>query len=191
MESTSPKINNLKVHLVLTALGTQHLKKVLVFKEKKSYNNFDVVREGYTYIIFPESGFINITGVKGFSELTLITPKFCQVFGLKPSDIATDVVVDNISASGNFRQRVNLTQLQAVVNAKRSTFSTHFDRNFFPGAFCKTRGLGTLTLFPSGRYVVVGSQCLEQVETIFQEMSAIIKMLSTTGKTSPFAPIAD
>lgn len=191
MNGASPRINNLKVHVVLTEGGVEQLKIALLEKQKTSYNNFDVVRGGHTYIVFPKKGFVNITGIKSFSELTSVIPQLCQTFGLKTSEITPKVVIDNISAAGNFGQRVSLVRLQQIVNKggveKRKFFSTHFDRNFFPGAFCKTRGLGTITLFPSGKYVVVGAKCLEHVEQIFQEMSALIPLLLTTEKTNASA----
>jgi TATA-box binding protein (TBP) (component of TFIID and TFIIIB) len=91
------------------------------------------------------------------------------------------VVVDNISASGDFRQRVNLTHLQQTLNCRnlkeRNYFTVHFDRNFFPGAFCKTLGFGTITVFPSGKYVVVGAKCLEHITNIHREMTAVIATL--------------
>lgn len=178
---TRPRINNLKVHVVLTQSGTDQLKKSLLSKEKTTYNNLTVVRQGFTYIVFPEKGFINITGVQSFDAAQDIIPQLEQVFGLRRFDLASDIVVDNISAAGDFTTRVNLVQLQKRLNKggeERNTFfSVHFDRNFFPGAFCKTRGFGTLTVFPSGKYVVVGAKCLEHVEKIVQRMCVTILAL--------------
>jgi len=193
-QGAGPRINNLKVHLVLTESGNEKLKTLLPFKcNSKQYSNFGVVKDRHTYIIF-SNGFVNITGVKDFTELTEVIPRFCQLFELTRSEIASDVIVDNISAAGNFQRRVDLTQLQRIVNQRKTQhstfFSVHFDRNFFPGAFCKTRGLGTLTLFPSGKYVVVGSKCLEHVEKIFQQMCVLMPLLSKTGRMKVFAQSA-
>jgi TATA-box binding protein (TBP) (component of TFIID and TFIIIB) len=155
-------------------------------KSKKTFNNFSVVREEHTYIIFPEKGFVNITGVRRFSELVSIIPKFCAAFGLAQTDVASDVIVDNISASGDFYSRVNLSRLQQLLNRRggEEYFTVQFDRNFFPGAFCKTRGFGTLTLFPSGKFVVVGAKCLEHLEKTFQEMRAVMTILLSPQKMS-------
>jgi len=181
MRGTSPKINNLKVHIVLTESGTRKLKLGLFAEgREQKYSNFAVVRSKHTYIVFT-SGFVNITGIRSFTERPTVIPLFCQEFGVTTDDIASDIVIDNISAAGNFQRRVDLKRLQRIVNKRKTQhstfFSVHFDRNFFPGAFCKTRGLGTLTLFPSGKYVVVGSKCLEHVEKIFQQMCVLMPLL--------------
>ena len=179
-QTTAPKINNLKAHIVLTESGIYCLEEALRRVEKKCYNNYVVVKDKLTYIIFPKKGFVNITGIKTFSKLPQVVPEFCAFFDINASDVS-NIIVDNVSASGNFLRRVNLANLQKKINGEgfknRKFFSCHFDRNFFPGSFCKTQGFGTLTLFSSGKYVVVGSKCLEQVDRIFQEMSVVISTL--------------
>lgn len=190
-EDTRPKVNNLKVHLLLTKSGVKKLEYSLLNKEKKTYNNFHVLKnERFTYIIFPKKGFINVTGIPNFGHLKSVTPQLCDFFGLKADDVASDVIIDNISASGNFGRRVNLTTLQTTVNGKGGEiFVVQGDRNIFPGSFCKTRklntkGFGTLTLFSSGSYVLVGCRSMEDVEKAFQHMSAVMKMLPPLEKTS-------
>ena len=187
-EATRARIYNLKGHIRLTEIGIQKLKTALKTKEVKTHNNFLVVKVkegGHTYIIFPDVGFINITGVKGFSQVNSIIPRFCDTFGLSRLEIAGGVEIDNISASGNFQKRVNLEILKSTLNKSKSrgerlgkiVFTVHFDRNFFPGAFCKTRGYGTLTVFQSGKYVVVGAKCQQDLEEIVHEMFAVITTL--------------
>ena len=181
-KTSNPQINNLKVHVLLTTSGIHRLKKSLLTVIAKSYNNFSVVKDEFTYILFPKRGFVNITGIRGFVDVNRVIPHLCLFFSLNRSDILSDIVIDNISASGNFWQRVNLVNLHKTINkrssVKRVGFqSCTFDRNRFPGAFCRTYGFGTLTLFPSGKYVVVGAKCQEHVDHIFQQMSAVIAML--------------
>lgn len=185
--SLPPTVNNIKVHITLTQTGVQHLKVALRHKSKKTYNNFSVVREGgHTYIIFADKGFVNITGVSSYEQLPNIIPQFCAAFHLVEQDVASPCVVDNISASGDFKKRCNLVHLQQLLNRRggKNYFTVSFDRNYFPGAFCKTRGFGTLTLFPSGKYVLVGAKCLEHLQQTFQEMCAVMTLLSTRQKTN-------
>jgi TATA-box binding protein (TBP) (component of TFIID and TFIIIB) len=175
---TVPKVNNLKGHISLTAYGAQQLRKALMSKEKKTYNNFVVVKEELTYVIFPDRGFVNITGVKNYSRLRQIIPQFCETFSVRGEDVATGLVIDNISAAGDFRRWINLTSLQQKINlSERSHFSCHLDRNFFPGAVCKSPGLGTITVFPSGKYVIVGAKCQTHVHVIFRKMHVLISTL--------------
>lgn len=181
-EAATPTVNNLKVHIILTSTGVQHLKTSLLYESRKNFNNFSVVRQGWTYIIFANRGFVNITGINSYSQIESVIPQFCAAFKLDRAHVASDVVVDNISANGDFGKRCNLALLQRLLNKRggeeeRKYFTITFDRNFFPGAFCKTRGFGTLTLFPSGKFVLVGAKCLEHVEKTFLQMRAVIAIL--------------
>ena len=171
-----PTVNNLKTHICVEGKNIQRLITALQKIEHIVHNNFIVCRDVYTFIIFPKRGFINITGIKSFCDLKNVIPHFCKLFKVEV-DPKTELVVDNISASGSFDQFVNLVKLQQVLNSRKKEFTVHFDRNFFPGAFCKTSGLGTLTLFPTGKYVVVGAKCLEHVNSISQMMGAVIQTL--------------
>lgn len=187
MGETGLAINNVKVHLELNKNCIEHLTQVLETKKGKWYNNFFVYKSGEkkpTFIIFPKRGFVNVTGIKSFAEIPLLIPLFCEIFHVEERDITSGVTVDNISAAGNFRRRVDLVQLQQHVNKKgeKKYFTVHFDRNFFPGAFCRTSGFGTLTLFPTGKYVLVGVKCLEHAEKTVQAMIAIISTLSTMNE---------
>lgn len=201
MEGTSPVVNNLKVHFLLDHSCIHHVTEVLRSREDTvCYNNYFVVKNRFSFIIFPKSGFVNITGIKSFSHLPEVIPHFCKLFPhVGEKNIASEIVIDNISAAGNFGQRVDLVCLQHTVNRskerggarEKTCFTVHFDRNFFPGAFCRTRGFGTLTVFPSGKYVVVGAKCLEHVDKVVQQMLVIISTLSTTkGMEKLSAPTA-
>jgi TATA-box binding protein (TBP) (component of TFIID and TFIIIB) len=179
---TAPKVNNLKGHILLTACGAQQLREtLLIYKEKKTHNNFVVVKAVHTYVIFPNKGFVNITGVKGFSLLNQIIPQFCATFSVRGEDVSSQQpVIDNISAAGDFDRWIDLTRLQQLINLPeegRRQFSFHLDRNFFPGAVCKSPGLGVITIFKSGKYIVVGAKCQEHVDSIFQKMRVLIEAL--------------
>ena len=174
-----PKVNNLKGHISLTARGAQQLRETLMCKEKTRHNNFVVVKEDLTYIIFPDIGFVNITGIKDFSFLERIIPRFCETFSVRGEDVTSQLVIDNISAAGDFHRLIDLSSLQQKINLpeERRRFSFHLDRNFFPGAVCKSVGLGTITVFPSGKYVIVGVRCQADVNRIFQKMHVLIVAL--------------
>jgi TATA-box binding protein (TBP) (component of TFIID and TFIIIB) len=171
-----PIVNNLKTHISLKGENVYQLTQSLERKERKVHNNFSVVNNVYTFIIFPKSGFVNITGIKSFSDLKNVIPHFCKVFDIKLTEPA-ELIIDNISAAGSFNRKVNLVRLQEVINSEKTDFSVHYDRNFFSGAFCKAIGFGTVTVFPSGKYVVVGPKCQEHVDSIIQKMDAIIHAL--------------
>ena len=110
------------------------------------------------------------------------------ILNLQNKHVESKLVIDNISASGDFHQTVNLVKLQQMINAgEYPNITTHFDRNFFPGAFCKIVGLGTVTVFQSGKFVIVGSKCQEHVDQVTKLMSAIINELSTMNGSSKYS----
>jgi TATA-box binding protein (TBP) (component of TFIID and TFIIIB) len=178
--SVEARVNNVKAHLVLKNEGKLKLQEILNKKEVKTYGNYKVLRDVHTYIIFPSNGFVNITGIKSLQDLPFrVIELFCSTFSVSKEEIG-ELVVDNITAVGNFNRRVNLEKLQQVANVKsahRSYFTVHFDRHIFPGAFCKTFGFGTLSVYASGKYVVVGAKCQDLVQKLVEKVFALIKTL--------------
>ena len=178
--TTVAVINNIKAHIQLDKIFIKDFQSNVLRRKGKVYNNFIVIKFIYTFIIFPKKGFINITGIKNFAAYERVIPLFCDLFQAGNSNLeSSKLVIDNISASGDFHQTVNLVKLQQMINAgEYPNITTHFDRNFFPGAFCKIVGLGTVTVFQSGKFVIVGSKCQEHVDQVTKLMSAIINELS-------------
>jgi TATA-box binding protein (TBP) (component of TFIID and TFIIIB) len=189
MDTTLPKINNLKGHIRVNKECVERIRSTLKlnvkkWKKNKEYHNFIVVKDKYSYIIFPRSKkgcYINITGIKSFEDVKNVIPELCDTFQLSPIQVKGEVVIDNVSANGDFGRKLHLPQIQEVINGENekdgNTFSTSFDRNYFPGAFCKTLTIGTIIIFPSGKYVIVGSRCAAEVQQVYQMMLAVIQKL--------------
>jgi TATA-box binding protein (TBP) (component of TFIID and TFIIIB) len=184
---TPPSINNIKTHIYLTPKGRDkllaHIK--LFDLPIKRHSNFFVCRdpskERRVYIIFEKQGFINITGIRDFSSLNDVIPQLCNFFTLLPIDVvSSEPIVDNISAAGAFNRRIDLNRLRQSLNSKSGLdcyFTVILNRNKFPGASCRTKQSGTITVFTSGKYVIVGSKCLNHMEQIFTNMCASISIL--------------
>lgn len=172
----APKINNIKAHFELRQNCANNFKRRLQQRGDVTWhNNFAVVRDVYTYIIFPDKGFINITGIKSVCGTSEVISKFCKTFDLSEKDVFTELTIDNISSSGTFGRTINLDKLLQLINsAEKKEFTVHFDRNFYPGAFCKKIGFGTVTVFSSGKYVIVGPKCSETVTHLARLMYATI-----------------
>jgi TATA-box binding protein (TBP) (component of TFIID and TFIIIB) len=196
MDVTLPKINNLKVHIEVNNKCIDRIRKTLKlsgrkWKKSKEFHNFLVIKDKYSYIIFPESknkkgkkkgGYINITGIKSFEDVENVIPELCVTFELNRIQVTGEVVIDNVTANGDFGQKLHLPRIQEVINGETekdgNTFSASFDRNYFPGAFCKTfPKIGTILIFPSGKYVIVGSKCVAEVQKVYQMMLAVIQKL--------------
>ena len=179
--ATSPVVNNYKVHILLTPGGVEKIRKNLALRETTSHGNFVVVRDVYTYSIFVKKGYVNITGIRNNAQLKRVIPEICISFCLEEHEIASDVIIDNISASGKFGGRINTTHVQEQINKRGKErhrfFTASTNRGLFPGTFCRTQGHGTITVFTTGAYVTVGSKCLDSVERLFQEMSVVSAQL--------------
>lgn len=189
---TRPKVNNIKTHLCLTEEGRKRLLtnlKRLNIPVKRVYNfsvcrDLDPRRKGHVYIILEREGFLNITGIRDFASLEDVIPQLCLFFSLHPSDVATpQPLIDNISAAGIFNRRVDLNRLRETIKAKDPEasppyFTITLNRNKFPGASCKAiNGFGTITVFSTGKYVIVGPKCLASMDQVFLRMHALITTL--------------
>jgi len=201
----APKINNVKTHIYLTRKGRKRLLvQIGRYKIKmEKHNNFSVCRdpelERRAYTLFEKQGFINITGIPNLEAVADVIPRLCTVFHLRASHVASSQpCIDNISAAGVFPRRLDLNRLRRIllpeVKSKAqsargvnevidpnpppsSYFTILLNRDKFPGASCRAKGYGTITLFSSGKYVIVGSKCLEQMQQVFLKMAAVIATL--------------
>jgi TATA-box binding protein (TBP) (component of TFIID and TFIIIB) len=187
VSETRPKINNVKVHISINKDCINILKKALfkyeqetVTKNKKSkvkkFPNYISIKENFTYIIFPKGGYINITGIPSLEEIKNVKTELCKDFSLQLHMLTEEVIIDNISASGDFNYKINIPKLQHIL--KNTDFKTKFDRDFFPGIFCYTYTIGTIIIYNSGKYVIVGAKCLQDVKTIHKKMFVHIQILS-------------
>lgn len=163
-----PKINNLKISIVISNAAYMDILKNLNQEKTKEHKNFLVIKDNYTYIIFPNH--INITGIKSIKDLENVKTELCKTFFLDPSLLQEDTVIDNITANGSFKRRLDLAELKKTLNSEKNNFKVDFDRNYFPGAFCKTYKCGTIILFASGKYVIVGAKCPTNVTKIYKMM---------------------
>lgn len=81
-----PTTNHIKAHISLKGLPNciKQLSQALKEKKnKKRKRNFIVLKEFYTYTIFPACGFINIANIKNWEDLKNIVPAFASSFGIK------------------------------------------------------------------------------------------------------------
>jgi TATA-box binding protein (TBP) (component of TFIID and TFIIIB) len=185
----SPKVKNIKGHVQVSRLAVNQLTLSLKGKRFKQYHNFLCVYDRYTYIIFPKRMYVNITGVKNFEELPSVIPNFCKDFNIDIGLIESNFVIDNLTASGHFGKSLNLADIQEYLNEGESPpFTVSYDRDIFPGAYCKHR-LGTISLFATGRFNILGVKCSQEIEEVFTSMLAITNKLSTTTeRDAKFAP---
>ena len=180
-----PLISNIKAQIDLKGLDACicQLSDSLQRKEKVKKHNFFVVKERFTYMVYEKRGFINVTKIRNWEELFTVMLAFAESFKIDQTKLGSErLKVDNITASGNFKRNVDLNKLNIYFNKRPSNAPFpktiyQYGRNRFSGAFVKTRQSGTVIVHKSGKYIIVGSKTVEQVNSIYQWIYAIIQKL--------------
>jgi TATA-box binding protein (TBP) (component of TFIID and TFIIIB) len=190
--TSPPSINNVKVRVKVSKsalsnlkLGISKLAKIGGYTAKKKkifqqHHNFVVYRGTYTYIVFCGEGTVNITGIPSYGKVKHAVKYFCQEFNVSRRDL-TAPTVDNLTASGNFNVYIDLKILKQIINNQKNTNSliksASFNVEHFPACFCRTFSIGTISVFGSGKYNIVGAKCRKHVKDIFQAMTVYISKL--------------
>lgn len=148
--------------------------------EYRTYSNFSVLSnpsetsKKRKYIVFPSSGAVNITGIASFKELgpgirdlLFAYRRNCSKKELKK--ISQTLRINNLTLSGIIRGRVSISNLAEVLS--RNHF-IRYDYNIYPGLYLKVQNLGSLLLFSSGKYSIVGVTCMNQAERLLEIVHA-------------------
>ena len=169
MEATQPKIQNIKAHFCLS--HQNNLKSYLLAKcnagkiSLKFHHNFAVVRSKYVYIIWYQSGFVNVTKIKSEKHVKRACKHLYKILDL-PYDLCHSVV-DNITASGKFNHCLNLRKL--AIYLENNNFKIKYNRYKFPAIFVKVFNCGTFTIFGSGSYNIIGCRSINNLMTVFEK----------------------
>lgn len=165
----------------------------------KKTGNYTSLKNFLAYSIWDAVGKVNITGIKTLEAIQPAINEFSSVFKIDINDIK-DVVVDNIFASGSFQRRVNLRALKLLINSspRIGEEKFHFFCEFIPekfcAAYCRSRRLshtgekaksincpkskrGTVAVFGSGKYNILGATCRRDIVNLFMEMNVLILKL--------------
>jgi TATA-box binding protein (TBP) (component of TFIID and TFIIIB) len=179
-----PVINNIKIRFTVieSQLPTlrDEIRKISEVKDKKTFkklHNFIVFRSSFIFTIFFKSGTVNITGIQRLTDISQAVSVFCQTFDISRRDIVDSIIIDNITASGSFNRDINLRNLKEKINGGKNESrikSASFNPNYFPAAFCKTFGIGTILIFGSGKYNIVGAKSQLDVMEVFNLATTII-----------------
>ena len=142
----------------------------------KTFNNFVVIKDKFTYIIFKKSckklsadNHINITKVDSFDNIC----EAIQFLRFLQSGISLkNIRIDNITVSHNFKRFIDIDILARV--ASQTCFVT-FNKETFPGLFLKFKnGCGTAIVFYTGKSVLLGSKNLNDIEEILSSLNSMI-----------------
>lgn len=177
-----PSVKNIKIHFTIDNLyqlfhgiiGIIDLKLSGDFAGKtfSRGHNFIVYKNRFVYTIFYNKGYINCTKIPNYSGISEAISEFCDTFGLTRQDLSSGITIDNTTSSGKFKHRLNLLELKHKIEQadQYQEIRTKFNPSFFPGLFVKYHFLGTIILFASGKYSVVGAKCQNQSEQIVENI---------------------
>lgn len=192
-ETIEYSIKNVKIRFSLSpSVRSKIIERIRYWQEachtKPSYfmciklPNYIVFKNSLVYTIFTDLNNtyfkINITGIQKVSQIRESVKAFCEHFNVCEKDIISEIFQDSIFACGNYRRTINLRLLMRLINADANRqFKVKFNCETSAAAYCRHKNLGTIAIFRSGKYLILGSKCEAQVQQILCEMNVIIQTL--------------
>lgn len=165
----SPCLKNVKGHFKIPAVSEQLLKERLKKSDNiKFTNNFCSLKVNgstLTYVIFYKAKYINVTGISSVALLDESPYILAQILKL-PYTLLFDVKceVDNMTFSGTFGKCLNLSEIARKLQAKN--FTLRYNPTVFPGLYIKIPPRGSILVFISGKYSIIGVTCKNQAQEI-------------------------
>lgn len=192
----APKTSNVKFHFktifkfcksdLSSIANSKHIHSIKVCR------NFIVLRvhpSSIVFTLFYASTHVNVSGVKDFCLIPLALQLFNTIFNC---DITcSDIVVDNSTSSGllecytrqthaRHRRRLNplIVKTFLETNSHGSDCYVSLHPHFFPGAVLRNitkQSSGTVILFATAKYIIVGAKSRADVLHIKEALCAIIR----------------
>jgi TATA-box binding protein (TBP) (component of TFIID and TFIIIB) len=164
LHQATPLINNYKISVRVKSRIILNVKKVA--GHDKYHGNYAVIRLTYVYIVY-YSGWVNVTGIRNRLLFPAVISNLLDFTNLNYRDLVA-VTVDNISAAGTFGKPLSIRFIRKSLELIKC--EKIFD--YKPGKFCGAsikfgKRKGTINLFTSGNYTIVGANTDERVNEIF------------------------
>lgn len=128
-------------------------------------------------IIIPSSGRVSIAGGKSKKELTNSIEAFLDKLtdiGIPTNKSPDDIIIQNIVANFDFNREFELNSIAIELGLER----TEYDPEQFPGLVYRSSKNAAVLLFTSGKCVITGARCYNEVFVVAQE---IVDNLSQIG----------
>lgn len=162
------KVTNFKISLKVEPICLDSVSEIAKqFNIKfKRYNNFIVVHEQYTYIIFKSgkslNNHINVTKIKLFEDIKNSQQLlFSKILKHLNSNIIS-YKIDNITASYNLNRKINI---DTIIEIFKNLCEVRYNNETFPGVFLKHIH-GTIIIFHSGKTILIGSKDLSKLKCL-------------------------
>ena len=148
----------------------------------KHFNNFSVIKNKYTFIIFTKSKIgrkfhVNITKIPSLVYIPKAIEELKNI--IENPFYAEEIKIENITCLHALNKEVNLIEI--VENIKLGEFSkdiisVRYNPEKFPGLFIKLKQCSVL-LFSSGKIVVIGATSEEKAK------NGILQIANTVNKS--------
>jgi TATA-box binding protein (TBP) (component of TFIID and TFIIIB) len=162
------KITNIKISLKTSFICLNTVIEKIQNIKHKRYNNFVVLRDIYTYVIFKsgngENNHINITKIKTFDDISHAVNHLLNILPI--TEIKRQI--DNITVSLNLCKKINLKELPCFEDC----ISVSYNSEKFPGVFIKFT-CGTIILFHTGKCIFVGIKKEKDIECLISKIVTI------------------
>ena len=138
----------------------------------KHYDNFEVIKTKYTFIIFtrPSRGtrnvfHVNVTKIPDLSHVSEALEKLSKI--INEDFTLEDTRLENLTCTHRAPISVNLRQFflnSANPNIHSDILNVRYSQEKFPGMFIKLKRC-TVLLFSNGRSVIIGASNKEDART--------------------------
>lgn len=167
------KITNVKLSLKISFSCLDTVIQNLSSKEiqYKSYNNFIVFKNIYTYILFKSKDKIqNHLNITNISNLEKVENAICIYKDMFQSVNIISQTIDNITASFTLNKSFNF--LDVIENFK-DIAKVSYNSEKFPGIFIKFP-IGTVIIFHTGKCIIIGCKSVDNLEWLVKKINAYI-----------------
>jgi TATA-box binding protein (TBP) (component of TFIID and TFIIIB) len=165
-----------KIALAHLIVGENEIKSI------KILHNYMIVKTHNNYVYSLNfSGFVNITGLKSENDIISAIKKLYELANQKIKRFRYNI--DNITASGKFGCHIPLHTLRTYLNNHNINFPAQYtyNANFFCGGNLRYKNGGTIILFTTGSYTIVGVKCKKAIDTVFEDTMQLIEKIAKPG----------
>lgn len=168
-------VTNVKLSLKIRFICLDTVKNILTKQNisVKSYPNFLVFRNIYTFILFKSKdkirNHINVTNIKKLENIEEAISAITELLDIEKDDIFS-TVIDNITASFSVKKDFNFLD---ILEKFKTLANITYNNEKFPGIFLKFQS-GTVIIFHTGKCILIGCKSLPDIECLVKQIHANI-----------------
>jgi TATA-box binding protein (TBP) (component of TFIID and TFIIIB) len=158
---------------------------------RKPGRNFFILRIfSCTFTVFPKSGHVNLTGLRRHNQIRPAINLFAKLFKLKrrlsKSKVSNTTYTGKINCLIPPGKSTPIAKLLHDYKTSPSTpitpFKLEFRASHFPSILLKVEEEGTITVFNSGYYIIIGCKNYRQAKKLHKALCVIMLHCWKTGQ---------